>query len=212
MTKKQRLLELLRATMACRRIDPCVQIVALDCFVHMPDEKIPETKSLRYFISDTIDYFLGQNRHCELHYPAAARFIQKWRRIYDPSDDNEVYSLSDNDYPVVLLQTDADLRVTAVSGGGLKIVNVRPSDCIGKTVDEFTRLEEEGEKILGRYRQALAGGVAIDIAKFGGLTWNYVIQPRKVDDVVVGVCAVITLTPEPCRKMWWASVLIPSPN
>jgi hypothetical protein len=83
-TDLMRLVELVKAVLEQDDLDGSVVLVCLDCFLAFPVELIPKRPSLRYMANDAVSYFLGVNRHCEVHYPDVAKFIRKWKRVWWP--------------------------------------------------------------------------------------------------------------------------------
>ena len=59
--------------------------------------------------------------------------------------------------PAILWSTDAQLRVTSISGGGLAALGQTPAEIVGRTAQEYFGTDEAGHSAIEGLRHALRG-------------------------------------------------------
>lgn len=90
--------------------------------------------------------------------------------------------------PAVHWTIDQDLRFTLSMGAGLRDINLRPGQVIGKTLYEFFDTNDPHHPQVLHHRQALEGRRITYTADFGGRTYDCVLEPlRDHDRQIVGV-------------------------
>ncbi len=99
--------------------------------------------------------------------------------------------------PAVLWATDADLRFTSVSGGGLTAMDLQPQQMVGRTLFEHFRTEDPAFLPIALHRRALQGGTGSFLLELGGRTVHVQVAPlRDVQGVIRGCLGVgVDITP-----------------
>jgi len=84
--------------------------------------------------------------------------------------------------PGAVWTTDADLRVTASIGGGLRALNLMPDEMVGVLLDEHFRGNAKFDAVVAVHRRALAGETLDYESSWHGRDLHVTLQPLHAED------------------------------
>jgi hypothetical protein len=186
MTKKQRAIALLSSLIQSQGISADDQLMALDAFLHLPDKHIPDDQSLRHFIHDSVDLFLGRCDRCDTHHPGAARWLRRWRKKWVSQTGHR---------PEAVWTTDVKLRYLQMTGDH---VAGRPSvvaKFVGRTVHEAMAEYDRAEDVVALHEAALEGHARAGHYRLRGEEWYVTVSPRLSRGRLVGTVGTATRLP-----------------
>jgi hypothetical protein len=178
MTKKQRAIALLSSLIQSQPISADDRLSTLDAFLHLPDKYIPDDPSLRHFVHDSVDLFLGRCDRCDVHHPGAARWLRKWRKKW-------VAQVVEH-RPEVVWATDARLRYRHMAGDATANRAEVVAKFVGRTVREVMAEYDDSESLVVMHEAALRGQARAGHYRFKGVEWYVTVAPRMSKGRVAG--------------------------
>ena len=89
--------------------------------------------------------------------------------------------------PAILWSTDAQLRVTSISGGGLAALGQTPAEIVGRTAQEYFGTDEAGHSAIEGLRDALRGQDTRFALDWRGRSFEVYGMPyRSADGAIIG--------------------------
>ncbi len=98
---------------------------------------------------------------------------------HPPTD--ELLQLAAAELPVVIWQTDAELRFTASFGAALAGLKLEPGEVVGKTLFEFFQTDDADFLPIKIHREALEGEVGSQEIHWAGRDYHFRVAPLRSD-------------------------------